>query len=311
MSTPPADWLFTGLHWESARPVLTGVSLPADPGSTAAERTRTAGPGAAISWSLHAPRRCTGTWTGTSRVLCPAAAELPIDGTDPQCPACAYADKGRQIARDAALGDDGREYMLYLAWFGHDLAKVGLTAADRGRDRLLEQGAIAYTPLATGPYTPIRQAERLASATGLARERISSRAKAAAWWTLPPAGERATLLAEVRDRIAGQVNWPGRIGLVPCTITDQAADFGIGQDTPGPYSEVTGISDHAVLCGQVRMVIGHHLLLDNDSGQLLADMRRVCGRTIRHGVSTASPDGLTLTFQSLPRAPREHQQELF
>lgn len=285
--------------------------MPAEPGSTGAERPRAAAPGAAISWSVHAPRQCTGTWTGTSRILCPAAAELPPGGTDPQCPACAWSDKGRQIARDAALGDDGREYMLYLAWFGRELVKVGLTAADRGRDRLLEQGAITFTPLAAGPYTPIRQAERLTAATGLARERISSRAKTAAWWTLPPAQERAMLLAAARDRIAGQVTWPSRIRLLPCTVTDQAADFGIGQDTPGTYTTVTGISDRAVLCGQVRMVIGHHLLLRNPGGQLLADMRRVAGWTIRSEVLTAQPGGLTLAFQSPPREPDEHQAGLF
>src|ERR1700678_1140170 len=87
---------------------------------------------------------------------CLAAARMPAGTTDAQCPACAAADRGRQIARDTALGDDDRDYLLYLAWFGPSLVKIGLPAADRGRDRLLEQGAITFTPLATGPYTPIR-----------------------------------------------------------------------------------------------------------------------------------------------------------
>jgi hypothetical protein len=43
---------------------------------------------------------------------------VPEDSTDAQCPACTAGDRGRQIARDAALGDDGRAYALYLAWFG-------------------------------------------------------------------------------------------------------------------------------------------------------------------------------------------------
>jgi hypothetical protein len=102
------------------------------------------------------------------------------DSTNPQCAACAAADRGRALARDAISGDDGRTYHLYLAWSGPGLVKVGLTAADRGWDRLLEQGAITCTLLATGPYLPIRQAELRIAGTQLARERISSRAKAAA-----------------------------------------------------------------------------------------------------------------------------------
>ena len=147
--------------------MLTACRLPDNPRAVPGpEISRPAVPGSPVTWTLHAPRQCTGAWTGTSRRPCPAAAQVPADGTDPQCPACAAADRGRQIARDAALGDDGREYLLYLAWFGPGLVKIGLTAADRGRNRLLEQGAIAYTPLAAGPYTPIRQVERLASAAG-------------------------------------------------------------------------------------------------------------------------------------------------
>jgi len=181
-------------------------------------------------------------------------------------PRCAEPCHRRDIARDAALGDDGRQYLLYLAWFGAGLVKVGLTAADRGRDRLLEQAAITFTPLATGPYTPIRQAERLASAAGLATERISSRAKITAWWYLPSPAERAAELTEARDRVAGQVTWPGRVRLLPCAVTDQAADFGLDQNPPGAYAEVTGFSDPAALDGQILIAAGRHLLLRTASG---------------------------------------------
>ncbi len=39
-------------------------------------------------------------------------------------------------------------------------------------------------------------------------------------------------------------------------ITDQAGDFGLDCGPVGAYQEVTGISDGALLAGQVRLVIG-------------------------------------------------------
>jgi hypothetical protein len=292
--------------------VLTACRLPDNPGAMPGpEISRPAVPGSPVIWTLHGPRQCTGAWTGTSRRPCPAAAQVPAAGADSQCPACTAADRGRQIARDAALGDDGREYLLYLAWFGPGLVKIGLTAADRGRNRLLEQGAIAYTPLATGPYTPVRQAERLASAAGLAAERISTRAKITAWWQLPPPAERAAQLTAARDRIAGQLTWPGRVQPLPCTPADQAADFGLDQLTPGAYTEVTGLSDRAVLSGQILLVIGRHLLLHTSTGPLLADMRHAAGWAIQPTSTPATPSGLSLTARTPPRAPDEHQPSLF
>lgn len=292
--------------------MLTACPLPADPGGPPGpEVSRPAVPGSPVAWTLHGTRRCTGTWTGVTRRPCPAAAQIPADGTDAQCPACAAADRGRQIARDAALGDDGRQYLLYLAWFGAGLVKIGLTAADRGRDRLLEQAAITFTPLATGPYTPIRQAERLASAAGLATERIRSRAKINAWWHLPPPAERAAELTEARDRIAGQVTWPGRIRLLPCAVTDQAADFGLDQNPPGAYAEVTGFSDPAALDGQILIAAGRHLLLRTASGPLLADTRRAAGLIIRPAARPARQSGLSLISRVPPREHDDRQPSLF
>lgn len=291
--------------------MLTACPLPDKPGSLPGpEVRRPAAPGSPVSWTLHGPRQCTGAWTGTARRPCPASAQVPAAGADTQCPACASADRGRQIARDAALGDDGREYLLYLAWFGPGLVKIGLTAADRGRDRLLEQAAIAFTPLAAGPYTPIRQAERLASAAGLAAERISARAKLTAWWRLPPPAERAAQLTAARDRIAAQVTWPGRVRLLPCAVTDQAADLGLNQP-PGGYTEITGFSDPATLAGQILLAAGRHLLLNTAHGPLLADMRHAAGRVIRPAAITALPSGLSLTFRAPPREHDDRQSALF
>lgn len=293
--------------------MLTASPLPDDPAAPPGpEARRPACPGTSLSWYLGGPRRCTGAWAGTARRLCAARAEIPAGGTDAQCPACALADRGRQVAKGAALGDDGREYRLYLAWFGPGLVKTGLTAADRGRDRLLEQGAITFIMLAAGPYVPIRQAERLTAATGLARERIAAAAKAAAWQSLPPPAERAAQVAAARQQVTKFVTWPGRVRPLPEAITDQAGDFGLDRETVGTYQEVTGIGDGAFLTGRVRLVIGRDLLLDTPAGPLLVDMRRVSGWAIRPGTDAAAPPaGLTLTARPVAGAPDDRQPTLF
>jgi hypothetical protein len=314
VTTQSPAWRFTGLHWESTHPVLTACPLPGNSGDRPGpEARRPAEPGRLIAWILSEPRACTGVWTGDDRRSCPATAILPSDTTDAQCPACARADRGRQIARDRAP-DDGREYVLYLAWFGPGLIKIGLTAADRGRDRLLEQGAITFTRLAVGPYGAVRQAEQAASAAGLAAERISTRSKTAAWPRLPSARERAESLAAARDRLIDQVSWPYQARLISDGVCDQAQDFGLTGQVPSCWQEVTAMRDGAILAGQIRFVVGRYVLLDTGAGPLLCDMRRAAGRIIRLASSTGPvpvPAGLALVDGPTLGGRDDGQQPLF
>jgi hypothetical protein len=293
------------------------ANLAGSSGGRSSEHRRVIGIGSRIAWGLRGPRRCTGLWTGTSRMPCPAQAVL-ADGTDAQCTACAAATPGRALARDSTLGDDGREYVLYLAWFGPGLIKVGLTAADRGSDRLLEQGAIAWTPLARGAYTLIRRAERLTASAGLAPERVAGRSKASAWWNLPPACERARELAVAHAAITTHRAWPGTLDPEPCAVADQAAGFGLGQAAgfglgqavPMTYQEVTGLANGTVLAGEIRFIIGRRLLIDTSSGPLLIDMRRVAGWAVTTPMSAAFAGAKTAT-RTRPEAAQAGQDSLF
>lgn len=239
--------------------------------------------------------------------MCPTSTSILVKGTDAQCQTCARADRGRQIARDAPPVDDRREFLLYLAWFGPGLIKVGLTAAERGRDRLLEQGAITFVVLASGPYATVRHAEKLVAATGLAAERITAKTKAAAWMNLPEAAERAAQLATARQRMNGQVLWPEGISFRSPSPVDQASDFGLDKPLTESWQEVTEISDSAVLCGDVRAVIGRQLILDTPhSGLLLCDMRRTAGWTINTVAAHCAPSGLALAAG--PNPGEHHDQ---
>lgn len=279
------------------------------PGGSCPEQTRVAVIGQPVAWTLSGPRRCTGIWTGSGRRPCPAQAAL-ADSTDPQCAGCAASDRGRALARDAMPGDDGRTYHLYLAWFGPGLVKVGLTAAERGRDRLLEQGAITYTLLAVGRYPPVRRAEHLISTAGLASERLAARAKAAAWWQLPPAPERAHQIGSARQHITAQMTWPSGIELLPPAVADQASDFGLVEPAPDSYREITTVGNEAQLAGNVRFIVGRLLLLDTSIGPLLADMRRFAGWAFRASAAHTG-NGLGTITRIRPGDRHDRQDTLF
>lgn len=284
-------------------------------------------------------------WTGDARTPCPVATPIPATGTDSQCRACAAADHGRSLARDSVT--DGRDFALYLAWFGPGLVKVGLTAAERGRDRLLEQGAIAFTMLATGSHTAVRRAERAVAATGLASERVSAGAKAGAWWTLPPAAERAEQLTDAYTAIRAAIDdalssgaragWPSEAAVTECRIVDQVDDFGLLRPPPASYGELAAVKDGAVLAGRITAAIGRSVFLDTAAGPLLADMRRIAGwqftpdltpdltRNQHHRPESTSdsdvspdppadlpePNLLDMTVRHLPRGDHDNQEHLF
>lgn len=266
--------------------------------------------GQRIGWTLTGRRRCTGIWNGTRRIACPTATPVPADGADSQCAACAAGDHGRALARDAALGDPGRAYVLYLAWFGPSLLKVGLTAADRGRDRLLEQGAIAAILLGTGSYTAIRRAERTVAAADAAAERLGTRAKADAWWALPDREERARQVLEARTTVLKSAPLPPEVSPCEPQVIDQADDFGLTEPIPDSYAEIKAITDGAVLAGTVLAVIGRRLLLDTIVGPTLADMPRIAGWQIT-ATSDDTPTGLDLTPRNRPREDDDDQASLF
>lgn len=249
-------------------------------------------PGTSLSWQLGARRGCIGVWLAPQqrRQPCPFGHPIPPPATRAQCDPCAAADPGQRLARSATT-DDGRDYGLYLAWFGPDLTKVGLTATERGTDRLAEQGALAFTWLAHGRLPAVRAAEQRISASGLAPERRQRRVKLAAWWALPDETQRRDELRTVYQRIVETVAWPPGLDRERCAVVDHVELFGL--DTPpDPCHEITGLSSDAVLRATVRSVVGRDLLLDTPEGALLADTRLLAGWPLYS--TTAAPTGIQL-----------------
>lgn len=274
------------------------------------EHRRALALGAEVWLGLRGPRRCIGVWSALDRrrVPCPAEAAIP-PGVSTQCADCAGRDRGRRIARDQAI--DSREFVLYVAGFGPGLFKVGITAADRGRDRLLEQGAPVFAVLARGRLASIRAAERAISAAGLASERISHKAKSAAWWNLPE--DRIEQLLEVIDAIRTRATLPPGLALIAeLEVTDQTVELGLDGGWPDVYREVTGVGDGSVIGGRVAGVPGRHLLLAPATGPtILVDARHLAGWPTARPVTKTITNVATIERSRTAESPHDDQDTLF
>ncbi|MEY9906107.1 hypothetical protein ABIA35_002324 [Catenulispora sp. MAP12-49] len=271
--SPAPDRLCTGLSWFEEKPALTSVE-----GGDLRLKALSPGTRLALSWSGR--RRCVG-WTapGKGRTACADDAEIDGGATLAQCPACQNRDHGLAVARDR-ITDDGRSYQLYLAWFAPGMLKVGITGVQRGVARLLEQGAIGYTVIATGTLPAARRAELTVSASGLAKERYRSRAKVEAWWGLPETEGLRSALTEGRIKALRMLADHTLDTFPDGSLVDNTAFFGLGDGAPAAYREVEALEDSGSLAGEVRSVIGKHLFLATEGGgaPLLLDTRLLAGR---------------------------------
>jgi hypothetical protein len=256
-------WRATGLYWHNRTPGMGLVD------SSGTERTYPVLLGTSVGYQLGAQRCCTGVWLAQQRRRrpCPFDHPIPPPATRSQCDPCGSADPGTMLAR------------------------VGLTATERGPDRLAEQGALAFTWLARSRLPEIRTAEQRISASGLAPERRHRRVTLATWWRLPDHTQRHNELSTAYQRIIKTVRWPAGLGREACTVVDQVETFGLDA-LPASCQEITTLASGAVPSGTVRCAIGRDLLLDTPDGPLLADTRLLAGWPLHP--TTAAPTGLQL-----------------
>jgi len=103
-----------------------------------------------LDWRVTDRRICVGKFTGNGYEPCPA--QRPVFRFS-QCVECAFIPDLECIFEPKCGGDYcktefcSRDHVVYLAFFG-PVMKVGMTGAHRLRERLIEQGADAYTVLA-------------------------------------------------------------------------------------------------------------------------------------------------------------------
>ncbi|MGW1327655.1 DUF2797 domain-containing protein [Streptomyces antibioticus] len=258
-------WKSTGLRWSEGRPVLTWAG----------------GRRSALSWGRRVAfgvveggvRECAGARGHT----CPLRAAVSARSTGGRCEECARLDRAHSVAADG-IADDPRPYRVYLAWFGPGLAKVGITAVERGSARLLEQGAVCFTWLGTGPLMAARRSEELLRAALGVPDRIPYGEKRAVRATLPELEQeqRAAEIAELHAKAVGLTGWPESLTREPFQAVDHVAVFGLDH-APAARGEVTELVAGGAVSGELVAAAGPDLHLATGNRVVVLDTRLLSG----------------------------------
>lgn len=158
---------------------------------------------------------CTG-WrdiTKGERFTCPD--ELQVEEKYEQCPACQQRTGFNPAFYNAATVSKQQEernlqpHILYLAYFGGNLIKVGISLAARGRSRLLEQGARSAIILDTFPTAHIARhyEARIAAMPDIA-EALQLRKKISSLASTYGEDMAAKALSNAKARIEASLNIP-------------------------------------------------------------------------------------------------------
>ncbi|MBW5483735.1 DUF2797 domain-containing protein [Streptomyces bambusae] len=263
-------WWCTGLRWSGGRPAI-GWYRAEGPGERA-ERESVLDFGRPLAFAGRGARHCLGVRRGGRRTPCPTGAGVPGRAGSAQCPECARLDRSFSVAADTNAADP-RPYRVYLAWFGPDLVKVGITAEERGSARLLEQGAVAWTWLGRGPLMAARRTEELLRAALGVPDRIAYVRKRAVRAQLPPVPQRAAEVAGLHERAAALPDWPDSLDRLPCEVVDHAREFGL-DGLPRPERVLDAMVPGGVVAGRLVGAAGPDL---HFADGLVVDARLLAG----------------------------------
>lgn len=175
---------------------------------------------------------------------------------------------------------------MYLAHYGAQI-KVGITAAERGLDRLVEQGALASVFLSAGPLLAARRAEHLLGAALGLPDRVATRTKHDARVHLAPPSARAEQLRATATAALGLPGWPDtQMPAAELTVTDHAAGYGLPTDGIVPVAEVEALQAGHTVTGDIVCRIADDLYLAAPTGVVLLDTRLLTGWELRAAALT-------------------------
>lgn len=299
-------WRCTGLGWRDGRPGWTWWHPVHGARSSP---LRLGGP-LSLEVAADAVRTCSGVWRAGRGVPCPYRERLRPEALRDQCERCTALDRSYSVAADTRA-DDPRAYAVYLAWFGPGLHKVGITAAERGAARLLEQAAVCFTFLGEGPLMTARRTEAILGAALGVPDRVSAAAKRATRHTLPAAGERAAELRSLHASVTALL--PDTLRPRPFQVVDHAALFGLDPAPPPlPAGRVTALPPGTVLHATLRAAAGGDLYLetpdpDGRGAGLLLDTRLARGWPLRRPAA----EGVGNAPTAPTARPKKSPQPLF
>ncbi|MFF3918813.1 DUF2797 domain-containing protein [Streptomyces sp. NPDC001852] len=258
-------WKCSGLRWSPEGPVLVW-----DGGRCSALPR-----GKRVGFAV--PEGGVRTCVGARGHACPVRAVVPGRSTGARCEECARLDRAHSVAADT-FADDPRPYRVYLAWFGPGMVKVGITAVERGSARLLEQGAVCFSRLGTGPLMAARRAEELLRAALQVPDRIPYAEKRAVRSALPGTEEeRAAQVRELHARAVALSGWPDSLRPEPCEVIDHMGVFGLA-GVPVAFGEVVELVPGGGVSGELVAAAGPDLhLAVGGRGVVVLDTRLMTG----------------------------------
>lgn len=267
-----------GIGWTDGGPALRYRPAPFRPDEDELPLV----PGGRLAFEITGPKRCTGYRDATSGAwtLCPRGRVLRTPAAA-QCALC----RGREVAlvqpdRTGAFAEAARaiqlarDHVAYLALFGRDHVKVGVTSAWRAERRLVEQGAAAGLIFAAGDGVAARRLERAAARLPGIADQVRTRRKVAALLDPPSPDEAAAALGAARNRVATALDDGLRPLLAPQPRLVYLRDRYLGAIPPPPLRFVRRLAPGDRIGGTVAAVVGALALLAPEGcavdGHLLA-----------------------------------------
>lgn len=246
------------------------------------------------------------TCVGARGHACPVRAVVPGRSTGARCEECARLDRAHSVAADT-IADDPRPYRVYLAWFGPGLVKVGITGLQRGSARLLEQGAVCFSWLGTGPLMAARRTEELLRAALQVPDRIPYAEKRAVRSALPGTEEeRATEVRALHARAVALGGWPESLRPEPCEVIDHVEVFGLA-DAPAALGEVVELVRGGSVSGELVSAAGpdlHLAVAGGRRGVVVLDTRLMTGwGLVSPGASDAGASELAFPVREFTQRP--------
>lgn len=223
-------------------------------------------------------RFCTG-WRDIAngeRHVCPDA--LIVDKKYEQCPACQKRTGFNPAFYNATTVSSQQEvrnlepHILYLAYFGEGIIKVGISHAARGNSRLLEQGARSALILDTFPTAHIaRQYEaKIAALKGIA-ETVLIRKKIEALSLVYRQVDAETELQDTLSRIESEI----KTSFSDATILHLDTKF-FPSGTPALNSAYE-LTSHNLISGKTSGMLGSLLFCEQQDIQLFLPLKKYVG----------------------------------
>jgi len=249
-----------GIYWDSGKPALH-TRQHDQPGLAL-------GTGIYLSLGLSGVRHCIGYYDEAldTRQNCQDNREMEA-GRESQCIRCQH--DGGTFAAKSGIADSLRgnqllsaQHDVYLALFGKDVVKVGVTRSSRREVRLLEQAAHASIIIASGDGEAARVLERQIHTQAGLPETIKLATKLEKLTTVATPDEANRILLETTELVRSQV-----ASTLPSLDTDftyhfPRYDIRLPSDLTS-LRYIDRLDDEAVVSGRLVGALGRCLLLHN------------------------------------------------